>query len=79
VTFYSPRVSACIRASWLGRPGGMSEMGHSRRNGPALPVSRCPLSSESDRSPALQRNDAMGHMQTLSILVGRECFVFSHS
>jgi hypothetical protein len=31
-----------------------------------LPVSRCPLSSESDRSPALQRNDAMGQEATFA-------------
>jgi hypothetical protein len=45
----------------------MSAQGHSRRNAPALPASRCPLPSESDRSAALQRNDAMGQQRKSAV------------
>jgi hypothetical protein len=42
----------------------MSASGHSRPGRLILPASRCPLPSESDRSAALQRNDARGQKAT---------------
>jgi hypothetical protein len=63
-----------VRQNAFGR--GDFRFGHSRLIGPALPVSRCPLPSESDRSAALQRNDAMGQnaassKQPLAVSRGR--------
>jgi hypothetical protein len=36
---------------------------------PVLPAGSCPLRSESDLSPALQRNDAMGQQRTSALIV----------
>jgi hypothetical protein len=66
-----PRSSRWAQLSSLSDRGGlvfsvlrMSHSGHSRLSRPVMPLSRCPLPSESDRRRRLRRNDAKRHKPT---------------